>query len=116
MKNMKLDIHAELMKKYRQVPKWWFAILLVGSIALSLLISFVYKEQVQLPWWGMIFAFALAWVVTLPIGVIQATTNQPGYDIIAQFIFGCPSWETHSQFTLQDLWSNQHSSCSLLLI
>jgi hypothetical protein len=30
----------------------------------------------QLPWWGMLFAFALAFVVTLPIGVIQATTNQ----------------------------------------
>jgi hypothetical protein len=24
----------------------------------------------------MLFAFALAWLVTLPIGVIQATTNQ----------------------------------------
>ncbi|GAB4830726.1 Oligopeptide transporter 3 [Ancistrocladus abbreviatus] len=89
MKNMKLDIHAKLMKKYKQVPEWWFAILLVGSIALSLLMSFVYREEVQLPWWGMLFAFALAWIVTLPIGVIQATTNQqPGYDIIAQFMFG----------------------------
>ncbi|KAH7526070.1 hypothetical protein JRO89_XSUnG0067500 [Xanthoceras sorbifolium] len=60
VKNVKLDIHAKLMKSYK-----------------------------QLPWWGMLFAFALAWIVTLPIGVIQATTNQqPGYDIIAQFIIG----------------------------
>lgn len=50
--------------------------LLAGSIGLSLLMSFVWKEEVQLPWWGMLFAFALAWVVTLPVGVIQATTNQ----------------------------------------
>lgn len=89
MNNVKLDIHARLMKKYKEVPQWWFLILLVGSVALSLLMSFVWKEDVQLPWWGMLFAFGLAWFVTLPIGVIQATTNQqPGYDIIAQFIFG----------------------------
>ncbi|EEF39482.1 Oligopeptide transporter, putative [Ricinus communis] len=89
MKNAKLDIHAKLMKSYKQVPEWWFFILLIGSIVLSLLMSFVWKSDVQLPWWGMLFAFGMAWIVTLPIGVIQATTNQqPGYDIIAQFIIG----------------------------
>lgn len=89
IKNAKLDIHAKLMQSYKQVPEWWFLILLFGSIALSLLMSFVWKDTVQLPWWGMLFAFAMAWIVTLPIGVIQATTNQqPGYDIIAQFIIG----------------------------
>lgn len=76
MKNVKLDIHAKLMRSYKQVPQWWFLILLIGSIVLSLVMSFVWKDEVQLPWWGMLFAFGLAWVVTLPIGVIQATTNQ----------------------------------------
>lgn len=79
VKNMKLDIHARLMKAYKPVPEWWFLILLIGSIVLSLLMSFVWKDDVQLPWWGMLFAFALAWIVTLPIGVIQATTNQVKY-------------------------------------
>ncbi|XP_057970244.1 oligopeptide transporter 3-like [Malania oleifera] len=89
MKNMKLDIHAKLMKCYKEVPHWWFLILLIGSIALALVMCFVWEEEVQLPWWGLLFSFALAFVVTLPVGVIQATTNQqPGYDIIAQFIFG----------------------------
>lgn len=90
MKNMKLDVHARLMRNnYKEVPQWWYLVLLLGSIALSLMMCFVWKDDVQLPWWGFLFAFALAWFVTLPIGVIQATTNQqPGYDIIAQFIFG----------------------------
>ncbi|MED6183392.1 Oligopeptide transporter 3 [Stylosanthes scabra] len=89
MNNAKLDVHGKLMKAYKQVPEWWFQILLLGSIVVSLLMSFVWKTDVQLPWWGMLFAFALAIVVTLPIGVIQATTNQqPGYDIIAQFMIG----------------------------
>lgn len=75
-KNVKLDIHAKLMKSYKGVPQWWYLVLLAGSIALSLLMAFVWKEDVQLPWWGMLLAFFLAWIVTLPIGVIQATTNQ----------------------------------------
>lgn len=79
MNTMKVDIHTRLMRNYKQVPQWWFLILLVGSAVLSLTVSFVWKEEVQLPWWGMLFAFALAWIVTLPVGVIQATTNQvPG--------------------------------------
>ncbi|KAJ0251208.1 Oligopeptide transporter 3 [Hirschfeldia incana] len=89
VKTVKLDIHGKLMQRYKQVPEWWFYVLLVGSVAMSLLMSFVWKESVQLPWWGMLFAFAMAFIVTLPIGVIQATTNQqPGYDIIGQFIIG----------------------------
>ncbi|XP_073302694.1 oligopeptide transporter 3-like [Primulina huaijiensis] len=87
--NIKLDVHSRLMKRYKQVPQWWYLVLLLVSMGLSLMMSFVWKDDVQLPWWGLIFAFCLAWVVTLPIGVIQATTNQqPGYDIIAQFIIG----------------------------
>lgn len=76
MSAVKLDVHAKLMQRYKQVPQWWFLVLLLGSVVVSLLMSFVWKEEVQLPWWGMLFAFALAFVVTLPIGVIQATTNQ----------------------------------------
>ncbi|GJN23293.1 hypothetical protein PR202_gb10929 [Eleusine coracana subsp. coracana] len=89
MNAAKQDVHAKLMQRYKQVPQWWFLVLLLGSVAVSLLMCFVWKEEVQLPWWGMLFAFALAFIVTLPIGVIQATTNQqPGYDIIAQFMIG----------------------------
>ncbi|KAM7271138.1 hypothetical protein ACFE04_030352 [Oxalis oulophora] len=69
--------------------KWWFLSLLIGCMVVSLLMSFVWKDQIQLPWWGMLSAFVLAWIVTFPIGVIQATTNQqPGYDVITKFISG----------------------------
>ncbi|XP_077230153.1 oligopeptide transporter 3-like [Tasmannia lanceolata] len=89
MKAVKLDVHARLMKKYKGAPEWWFLILLASSVGISLLMTFLWKAEVQLPWWGMLFAFAFAWLITLPIGVIQATTNQqPGYDVIAQFIIG----------------------------
>ncbi|XP_057854378.2 oligopeptide transporter 3 [Cryptomeria japonica] len=87
--NAKLDIHGRMMKRYKEVPEWWFLILLAGSMAFCILLSFVWKDEIQLPWWGMLLACGLSWFLTLPIGVIQATTNQqPGYDIIAQFMFG----------------------------
>ncbi|CAA6662912.1 unnamed protein product [Spirodela intermedia] len=77
-KSVKLDVHARLMRSYKEVPQWWYLVLLVGSIAAGAAALV-----------GMLFAFGLAWLVTLPIGVIQATTNQqPGYDIIAQFMIG----------------------------
>ncbi|XP_021682675.1 oligopeptide transporter 3 isoform X2 [Hevea brasiliensis] len=92
MKNAKLDIHAKLMQSYKQVPEWWFLILLVGSIVLSLLMSFVWHKDVQLQWWGMIFAFGLAWIVTLPIGVIQATTNQLVGTLVAGTVNLAVAW------------------------
>lgn len=64
------------MKAYKSVPEWWFLIVLVGSIGLSLLVSLSIKQDLQLPWWGFLFAAGLAWALTLPVGVIQATTNQ----------------------------------------
>ncbi|GLJ41294.1 hypothetical protein SUGI_0854740 [Cryptomeria japonica] len=83
------DVHARLMKVYRPVPQWWFLILLVGSMILSIMLCVLWKDDVQLPWWGMLLAAGLACILSLPIGVIQATTNQqPGYNVVAEFIIG----------------------------
>ncbi|GAB4826164.1 oligopeptide transporter 6 [Ancistrocladus abbreviatus] len=85
----KMDVHARLMKAYKQVPVWWFLVLLFLNIALILFAVEHYKESLQLPWWGVIFACGLAFVFTLPIGIITATTNQqPGLNIITEYIMG----------------------------
>ncbi|KAK4371807.1 hypothetical protein RND71_007191 [Anisodus tanguticus] len=61
------DVHTRLMKKYKQH----------------------YIETFQLPWWGVLGAFALALGFTLPIGIITATTNQqPGLNIITEYFLG----------------------------
>lgn len=71
----KMDVHARLMKRYDDIPNWWFYILLAVSMAVSLVLCTVFKEEVQLPWWGLLIACAIAFVFTLPISVITATTN-----------------------------------------
>lgn len=83
------DIHTRLMEKYADIPQRWWSILLFGSVGLSLIVCVVFKDEVQLPWWGLILACVLAAGFTLPIGVITATTNQtPGLNIITEYIMG----------------------------
>ncbi|KAF8729165.1 hypothetical protein HU200_017748 [Digitaria exilis] len=72
----KPDIHTRLMKKYDDIPGRWFYSLMALSISVSLLLCTILKHEVQLPWWGLIFALGMAFIFTLPISIITATTNQ----------------------------------------
>ncbi|KAG6536896.1 oligopeptide transporter 4-like [Zingiber officinale] len=85
----KPDIHTKLMKKYEDIPQWWFQVLLVVTFAASLILCTVLKDQVQLSWWGLIFACGMAFIFTLPVSIITATTNQtPGLNIITEYMMG----------------------------
>ena len=70
------DIHTKLMRKYDDIPAWWFYSLTVLSMAVSLILCTVLNDQVQLPWWGLLFACGMAFIFTLPISIITATTAQ----------------------------------------
>lgn len=83
------DIHTKLMKKYDDIPGWWFYSLLALSMTVSLILCTVLKHQVQLPWWGLLFACGMAFIFTLPISIITATTNQtPGLNVITEYAIG----------------------------
>ncbi|WCJ18173.1 oligopeptide transporter 4 [Euphorbia peplus] len=85
----KEDIHTRLMKRYKDIPSWWFHLLLAVTLAVSLVLCIVLNDQVQMPWWGLIFASAMAFFFTLPISIITATTNQtPGLNIITEYVMG----------------------------
>ncbi|XP_075642837.1 oligopeptide transporter 4-like isoform X2 [Castanea sativa] len=85
----KEDIHTRLMKNYKDIPSWWFHLLLIVTISVSLVLCIFLKKEVQMPWWGLIFAAALAFIFTLPISIITATTNRtPGLNIITEYIMG----------------------------
>ncbi|KAG5251093.1 oligopeptide transporter [Salix suchowensis] len=85
----KMDVHTRLMKRYEDIPGWWFHLTLVLSFLLSLALCILMKDQVQMPWWALIFATGLALIFTLPVSVITATTNQtPGLNIITEYTMG----------------------------
>lgn len=71
------DVHTRLMKKnYESVPQWWFYTILMVVLGLAVLTCEGFGRQLQLPYWGILLAIVLALFFTLPVGVIQATTNQ----------------------------------------
>lgn len=72
----KEDIHTRLMKKYKDIPNWWFHATLLVSFLLALMLCIFMKDEIQMPWWALIFASGLALTFTLPISIITATTNQ----------------------------------------
>ncbi|KAI3745328.1 hypothetical protein L1987_58439 [Smallanthus sonchifolius] len=84
------DVHTRMMKKnYDSVPQWWFYSILILVIGLALLTCEGFGRQLQLPYWGVLLGIGLAFIFTLPIGVIQATTNQqPGLNVITELIIG----------------------------
>ncbi|KAH9608117.1 hypothetical protein KSS87_021791 [Heliosperma pusillum] len=85
----KEDIHTKLMKNYEDIPSWWFYLLLAVTITISFLLCIFLKDQVQIPWWALLFACAMAFTFTLPISIITATTNQtPGLNIITEYVMG----------------------------
>ncbi|KAH9318510.1 hypothetical protein KI387_020279, partial [Taxus chinensis] len=90
LKDFKIDVHTRIMKRnYKSVPQFWFHVLLVLMIGLSIVACEGFGKQLQLPWWGVLLACALAFSFTLPIGIILATTNQrPGLNVITEYIIG----------------------------
>ncbi|KAK1303624.1 Oligopeptide transporter 7 [Acorus calamus] len=85
----KMDVHTRLIRVYKQVPQWWFQCILLVTISFTIFACEHYNDQLQLPWWGVLLACALAVVFTLPMGIITATTNQtPNLNVITEYIMG----------------------------
>lgn len=81
------DIHMKLMLKYAEVPFWWYGGLFVVMFALSLVVVIAWPTEFA--WWAFIIAIAFSSVMTLPIGIVQAITNQQiGLNVITEFIMG----------------------------
>jgi len=80
------DIHSRLMRHYPEVPDWWYGILGLITFALSMVTCVVWD---YMPWWALLLAMAIAIVFVLPVGIVQAVTNQqPGLNVITEYAIG----------------------------
>lgn len=68
----RLDIHARLMKAYKKTPWWYYAILTVVTVALS--IGMVEGYDTLLPVYGVFLALLIPAVYMIPCGIIQGIT------------------------------------------
>ncbi|KAI1296055.1 hypothetical protein EDD11_007614 [Mortierella claussenii] len=81
------DIHYKLMQAYPEVPEGWYLSLFVLTVGLAILTCEVWDYG--LPWWCVFLAVSLSALFSLPIGLIQAVTNQqPGLNILTEFVIG----------------------------
>lgn len=81
------DIHTLMMRAYKDVPDSVF--LGIFFITLGLSVFVVEYYDLQLPWWGVILAVALAAIFVLPVGILQAVSNQQvGLNVLTEFIAG----------------------------
>lgn len=69
----KRDEFEEANKK--RVPQWWFMLILVVALILSILNSLVYGHELELPVWTILLAVLLAALLLVPITVVLATAG-----------------------------------------
>lgn len=62
------DPHYRMMLAYKDVPAWWYFVILVASIATG--IGCTYTLGSTLPWWGFVIAITLSFLGTLFFGAL----------------------------------------------
>lgn len=68
------DIHAKLIRRYRQVPFWWYLYLFGATFVVSIITIEVFHTG--MPVWGYIISILIPLAYLLPAGFILAMTNQ----------------------------------------
>lgn len=86
-KNQILDVHNRLMKSYREVPEWWYMIVLVISVALGCagIANWPTYTSPGVVFYGII----LCLIFVVPTGIIYAMTGiEVSLNVLAEFIGG----------------------------
>ncbi|KAK3689215.1 OPT oligopeptide transporter protein-domain-containing protein [Podospora appendiculata] len=68
-----MDVHSRLMAKYPEVPDWWFLLILVGAIVVSVIFLQIYP--LDTPVWLVFLMIAINLVFAVPLSFLSATTG-----------------------------------------
>ncbi|KNC97084.1 OPT family small oligopeptide transporter [Spizellomyces punctatus DAOM BR117] len=81
------DIHAKLMDRYPEIPGFWYLIIFVIALILSIVTITAYPSD--MPWWTLFIALILAGAWMIPTGILTAITAQaPSISMITEWVFG----------------------------
>lgn len=81
------DIHAQLMSQYPQVPDWWYLVLFLSMFIFGIISIELWPTH--MPVWALVIALLIAFIYIVPVGMIQAITNQQmGLNVITELIIG----------------------------
>jgi OPT family oligopeptide transporter len=68
-----MDVHSRLMSKYKEVPDWWFLIILFVTVVLSIIFVKIYP--LDTPVWLVFLVIAINLVFAVPLSLLSATTG-----------------------------------------
>jgi len=69
-----------MKKNYESVPQWWFYLNLFTMICLAIFTCQVFKQQLQLSYWGVLLSAFVVFIFILPNGILVATANSVRYN------------------------------------
>ncbi|CEP22694.1 OPT6 [Cyberlindnera jadinii] len=82
------DPTTRMMRKYKEVPDWFYLVILVIAFVLSIITVEIYKES-KTPVWGIIFVLAINFLFLIPFSILFATTGvQFGLNVLVELIIG----------------------------
>ncbi|KAG9012911.1 hypothetical protein FRB94_004721 [Tulasnella sp. JGI-2019a] len=91
------DIHARLMSNYKEVPEWWYGLVFITQFIFVVISLEVWHTQ--FPIYAFVVTLLVAFVYSIPIGMIQAITNQQiGLNVVTELIIGY--WLTRKPLTM----------------
>lgn len=69
----KMDPHYKLMSAYKDVPDWWFGIVLIASFIIGMVV--IYTCNSTLPWWGFIISLLISSICILFFGALYGISG-----------------------------------------
>lgn len=85
--NQDEDVHTTMMKKYKEAPDWWYAVLFLGSLGLGFGCTLGFDSQ--LPWWAFIVSIIIPLLFIIPSTMVLAVSNITiGLNVLSAFIGG----------------------------
>ena len=64
---------SRMMRKYKDVPQWWYATMFIIMIGISLGVCLGYPTRMH--WWAYFVSIIISVVWFVPIGLIQGMTS-----------------------------------------
>lgn len=82
------DPFSRAISVHKEVPEWWFLVILVGSIALSIALVEHFPDT-NTPVWSLFLAVGINLVFIIPFGLLYAITNTSlDVNVLVELIMG----------------------------
>ncbi|GAM42048.1 OPT oligopeptide transporter family protein [Talaromyces pinophilus] len=82
-----MDVHSRLMSKYKEVPDWWFLLILLVALVVSIVFLQIYP--LDTPVWVTFLMIGINLVFAVPLSFLSATTGTNlGLGSLIQIITG----------------------------